>query len=207
MVEGPEFDKFREWFDVMAITHGKSFSDDLRARTTAEYFDVLRPYPYELVQMSYETLRRKMKKWPVPADWLEALPPHSSVLRLPLMHDKEIERNDYAESVGYEWPSFCQCDVCVRDGATHLKPRFVPRIDAHGNVTERRHPARQGRAIILGRWIHGAELKAWCAARADFYIRKTAIENAMKSERFTVQQRTERMSVAAAGVIAEHRAD
>ena len=163
-----DFDRFCEWFDVLAVTHRLQSTEDLRGKMKAEYFDVLQSYPMEAVETSYQNLRRKMKKWPVPADWLENLPPTGSVARLPQMTHAEMRENDEAEALGYEAASVCRCAACVAANCL-MPPRYVPRLDREGNPIERRHPVRVGRAILLGRWIHGSELRAWYNARAGWY--------------------------------------
>lgn len=177
------FPRFQDMFNVLAITHRLQGSDDLRGKMQTEYFDVLESYPIEAVEFAYQSLRRKMKKWPVPADWLEALPPYGGIGRLPLASPAEITESDAAESLGYEAASVCTCRACVEAGC-FMPPRFVPRLDRDGNVMDRRHPDRQGRALTLGRWIHGAELKAWYASRAAFYEQLYAIRDAEKMARF-----------------------
>lgn len=165
--------KFSEWFDVLAVTHRLQATEDQRGRMQAEYFDVLRPYPLEAVASAYESLRRKMKKWPVPADWLENLPPFGSTARLPLASPSEVRENDEAEKLGYEAAAICHCALCVAADC-HMPPRYVPRLYQDA-VIERQHPQRQGRPLLLGRWIHGEELKRWYRARADFYALKDKI--------------------------------
>jgi hypothetical protein len=184
MVEA-DYARFSEWFDVLAVTHRLQGSEDMRGKMKAEYFDVLRSYPFRAVESAYQTLRRKMKKWPVPADWLEALPPFGSVTRLPLMTDAEADESDEAERLGYERDEFCHCALCERGHTTHLKSRCVPRLDANGHELERQHPRRQGRPVLLGRWIHSDELRRWAAARGAFYEQKDVIGQAMQLEQIT----------------------
>ncbi len=169
-MDASHFDKFGEWFDVLAVTHRLQATEDQRGRMKAEYFDVLRAYPVEAVASSYESLRRKMKKWPVPADWLENLPPFGSVGRLPLASPDEIAENDEAERLGYERETVCKCALCVAADC-YMPPRYVPRL-YQGEVIERRDPKKMGRPLLLGRWLHGEELKRWYRARADFYALK-----------------------------------
>lgn len=163
-----EFDRFCEWFDVLAVTHRLHCSEDLRGKMKAEYFEVLAPYPVEIIEAAYQTLRRRMKKWPVPADWLEAMPPFGSVARLPLMTSAEQREHDHAEVLGYEAEGPCKCASCEAEGIV-MPSRYVPRQDRDGNFYERRHPLKQGHAVLLGKWIHGKELRSWWSARAQFY--------------------------------------
>ena len=169
---------FSDWFDVLAVTHRLQAREDMRAKMKSEYFDVLRAYPLAIVESAYQTLRRRSKKWPTPADWCEALPPVSSVSRLAPMTREEQRESDHAESLGYEAEGPCACALCVAEGVV-MPPRYVPRRDREGNFYERRHPVRQGRAVLLGRWIHGAELRSWWVARANFYEQLHALKPAV----------------------------
>lgn len=185
---------FAAWFDVLAVTHRLNSTEDQRGKMQAEYFDVLRPYPLEAVRFSYESLRRKMKKWPVPADWLEALPPFGSTSRLPLLTAEEIAENDHAEKLGYEADRVCHCDDCAAADC-FMAPHYVPRLDYRGEIQERRHPQRDGRPVLLGRWIHGHELKRWYAARANFYSLKAKVFAALQAERgMDPQSRMDRLT-------------
>lgn len=177
-----DFTRFVEWFDVLAVTHRLNAKPELRNKMRAEYFDVLRSYPVDAVQSAYETLRRKMKKWPVPADWLEALPPFGSVARLPALTADEQAQHDEAERLGYEAAHVCTCMSCVAANCAQ-PPRYVPLLDRDGQVIERRHPLRVGRPVLLGRWIHGRELRNWYSARAEFYAVKAKIDAQLEQER------------------------
>lgn len=194
---------------MLAVTHRLQAAEDLRAKMKAEYFAVLRDYPVDIVQQAYETLRRRMKKWPVPADWLEAFPPFGSVERLPVATPEQIAMNAEAERLGYEPEEYCRCEICVREEATHLKSRYVPIVvGPDEKVIERRDPHRAGRPILLGRWIHGHELKRWYAARAKFYEMKNTIWADLQLEKNQhPDSRIQRMERLAAGIQAEHEAD
>lgn len=199
-----EFDvgKFEEWFDVLAVTHRLQAKPELLVKMRAEYFAVLQPYSFEAVESAYQSLRRKMKKWPVPADWLEALPLMSSVDRLPVLTAEELAQNDEAERLGYERPTICACAAC-RAADVHLPSRYVPQLDRDGHEIARRHPTRAGKAILLGRWLHGHELKRWYAARAKFYELKTKIEAAQKAQHAqTPEERMARLVQISRGTIA-----
>lgn len=192
---------FAQWFNVLAVTHRLMASEDLKGRMLAEYFDVLRPYPFEAVEQSYQALRRKMKKWPVPADWLEALPAFGSVWRLPPLTDAEYQLNDEAEKLGYEREAVCQCRSCV-DAGCFMPPRYVPVIDRDGKTIERRHPHRNSVPVLLGRWIHGDELKRWYAARARFYEMKDKLAIKLPISDLP-DDRLKRLTTEAVAVIAE----
>lgn len=172
-MDANHYQQFGDWFDVLAVTHRLQATEDQRTRMKAEYFDVLRSYPVEAIASSYESLRRKMKKWPVPADWLENLPPFGSTARLPPASPEEVAENDEAERLGYEAQAVCTCALCVAADC-FLPPRYVPRM-YQGEVIERRHPTKQGRPLLLGMWLHGESLKRWYRARAEFYSLKEQI--------------------------------
>lgn len=194
--------QFSTWFDVLAVTHGKGFpNEDIRTRAKSEYFDVLRPYPMEAVASAYETLRRKMKKWPVPADWLEALPPGGASRQLPVLTTAQAQESDEAEALGYERREPCRCLQCQRDGTTHMFSRYVPRYE----LGERRHPNRN-RTVLLGRWLHGDELRRWYIARAQFHALKETMDAkiaARAKATQTPEQRLARVVKTAHGVVAE----
>lgn len=174
------FDQFAEWFDVLAVTHRLNAREDLRQKMRGEYFAVLKPYSIESVTYAYESLRRKMKKWPVPADWLEALPPTSSVDRLPAATADEIAEAEEAERLCYEQPKICQCELCV-EAQCHMPPRYVPRLDRDGHTLDRRHPGRSGAPVLLGEWLHGLRLRSWYAARGQFYELKAKLDADQKA--------------------------
>lgn len=194
---------FSDWFDVLAVTHRLQAPEDMRSKMKSEYFDVLRPYPIEAVSSAYESLRRKMKKWPVPADWLEALPPAGNTGRLMLATAAEVTENDEAERLGYEAVGRCACPRCVEAGC-FLPPRYVPRLDRDGLTFERRHPLRDGRPILLGRWLHGEDLKRWYAARAQFYELKTKLGVELPLSALP-EDRIQRLATEARAVMAEVR--
>lgn len=205
-MKAQDYDYFVGWFDLLAVTHRLLAAEDLRAKMRAEYFDILRPYPVEAVQSAYETLRRRAKKWPVPADWCEALPPCGAAARLPLMTVDEMRDTTHAEALGYEASALCACAECMAADATHLYPRFVPRLDSDGQVFERRHPDRQGKPVVIGRWVHGAELKRWYRTRGDFYEKfkqLRAQELAAQVARRHPEARMQRLVTEARAVTAE----
>ena len=198
-----DFDRFAEWFDVLAVTHRLTAGADLRPKMRAEYFAVLAPYSLEAVTDAYESLRRKMKKWPVPADWLEALPRTSSVDRLPALTGDEMRDTEEAERLAYEQPEICRCHLCVAADC-HMPPLYVPRTDREGGTLERRHPIRRGKAVLLGEWLHGQRLKAWYVARAQFYELKAKLDADAKAKRaLTPEERMQRLITTSRSTIAE----
>lgn len=199
-----DFNQFSNWFDILAVTHRLSVNEDLKAKMKAEYFDVLRSYPMDAVETSYQNLRRKMKKWPVPADWLEALPPFGSIERLTPLTADEKAQNDEAETLGYEREEICKCRLCVEADCV-MPPRYVPRVN--GEVIPRRDPVRMGRPVLLGRWLHGKELKSWYAARARYYEQKTVVWAALLKEKtLDSRQRIEKLAVTAKVAIMQNAA-
>lgn len=208
MTDEQDFQQFSDWFDVLAVTHRISGGEDLRSKMKAEYFDVLQSYPARAVETAYQNLRRKMKKWPVPADWLEALPPSGSTARLPLLTADEQRENDRAEALGYEAEAVCTCTRCVAANCA-MPPHYVPRLDAQGREIPRQHPMRAGRPALLGRWLHGTELRAWYSARAVYYSLKDHIDAQMEAEKTrkrTPEERMQRMARLARLAIVENTA-
>jgi hypothetical protein len=184
--------RFCEWFDLLAVTHRLMATEDLRQKMKAEYFDILRDYPVEVIEYAYGTLRRRMKKWPVPADWMEALPPMAEGWRLPLATDAEMAEITAAERQGYDSGGGCTCPTCTAAGCTHLPSRYVPRLNQDGEVIQRRWPERS-RPVILGRWIHGDELRCWYAARAKCYEAVALIKSADDAARLRRLSTEDRM--------------
>jgi hypothetical protein len=200
-VDSRHLGQFAEWFNSLAVIHRLACSEDLKAKMLAEYFAVLEPYPIEAIESAYQSLRRKMKKWPVPADWLENLPPYGSTARLPLASPAEVAESDEAERLGYEAAAVCTCSRCVQ-AECFMPPRYVPRLDDQGQLIERRHPSRTGRALLLGRWLHGEELKRWYRARADFYALKAKLAEKLPLPT-SPDERLAQLRKTARGVIAE----
>jgi hypothetical protein len=198
-----DLQRFGDWFETLAVIHRLAGSEDARLRMKAEYFDVLRPYAVIAVESAYQTLRHRMKKWPVPADWLEALPPHGSATRLPLLTFEEQRENDEAERLGYEAEKYCHCRECEAADATHIKPRYVPRLDQHGHTIDRQHSTRPNRAVSLGRWIHGTELKGYYAAMGAFFALRAKLEAKAGLPVLTPEERIERMKREAKALQAE----
>lgn len=202
-----DYERFSEWFEVLAVSHRMNASEHTRGQMKAEYFDVLQSYPFDAVEFAYQNLRRKMKKWPVPADWLENLPPFGNVNRLEVISAEDLRETQAAEALGYEQRDVCRCAICQQELAAPLQSRFVPRQDRDGHPIERRHPGRVGRAIMLGRWIHGDELRRWYFARQQFYDLKKKLKIDLDTEnaaqRSSPHARMERLVTEAKAQIAE----
>jgi hypothetical protein len=145
-------------------------TEDQKSASLNSYFDTLQAYSLERVRAGYEQVKVTATKMPVPAQWIAAMPKGSE---LPLMTRSQAAEYDDAERKFFEG-ELCRCRACVEDDATHLPLRFVPCLDAHGDVITLQHPWRQ-KPVCLGRWIHGAELKRWWAARGAFYTALAAL--------------------------------
>jgi hypothetical protein len=162
-----DYSTFKDWFEILAITHRLGARGEILEKMKGEYFDVLRMHDMDRVRRAYEKLRRSAKRWPVPADWCEALPPHDPTERLPTMTRDQIRESDEAEAKFYEG-DVCHCTACVAAHADHLPIRDVPRLDAQGEMIAMRHPKKRT-PVYVGRWIHGQELKRWWGARGQFF--------------------------------------
>jgi hypothetical protein len=64
---------------------------------------------------------------------------------------------------------------------THLHLRYVPVQDRDGNVMPMKHPNRS-QPVLLGEWIHGARLRGWYRARAEFYQQLEKLKPGIKRE-------------------------
>lgn len=170
---------FAEMFQDLTAMFKFYGTEDQKAAALSAYFQTLQRYPLDRVRVGYETLKETAQKWPVPAQWIAAMP-RSEGGDLPLMDWRQVKASDEAERLFYEGP-FCRCDVCTEASATHLNLRYVPCLDANGDVIPMRHPHRS-RPVMLGRWIHGHELKRWYVARAQFYERLHRLQPKVKAE-------------------------
>jgi hypothetical protein len=159
--------EFREMFEALsAAFRVRYITDRARDQALAQYFDVLSPYPISAVRRGWDKLRVAENFPKGPGTWLTAIP-KSHGGDLVVMTPAEMRESDDAERRGYEGDP-CQCRECREVGVTHQPIRYVPRLDASGELMKRRHPV-SGYEKLLGEWIHGARLRTWWSARADFY--------------------------------------
>lgn len=158
---------FRELFDDLVATFGRRFGSEAeRTRCVAQYFDVLRYFDLPDVRRGFDRLREGDGFPKGPSAWRAAIP-SSGASRWPAMTDAEMRECDDVERRGYEG-DVCVCRECREAGVTHQPLRYVPRLDASGELMKRRH-LRNGAEKILGEYIHGERLRTWYTARADFY--------------------------------------
>lgn len=137
----------------------------------ATYFRALQSYPWPAMQAAHEHLQRTATSWPPVAAWVGAL--RSDVATgLPVMTGAQARAADDADRAFFEG-ACCVCSACTEAHVTHLPLRYVPCLDANGDVMPMKHPARS-RPVLLGEWIHGYRLKRWYAARAEFYTKLEA---------------------------------
>jgi hypothetical protein len=156
---------FSEMFGELASMFRLYGSEDQKAQTLSAYFETFKPYPLERVRAGYETLKVTATKWPVPAAWIAAMPRGDSAL--PEMDWRQVKASDEAEKLFYEGP-LCRCKECEQANVTHLHLRYVPVLNSDGDVMAMKHPNRS-QPVLLGEWIHGARLRNWYTAKAEFY--------------------------------------
>lgn len=156
---------FSEMFHELASMFRLYGTEEQKTATLSAYFETLRSYPLERVRRGYEQLKTTATKWPVPAAWIAAMPRGDNAL--PLMDWRQVKASNDAEQLFYEG-SLCHCVECAAAHATHLPLRYVPVLNADGDVIPMKHPARS-QPVLLGEWIHGQRLRNWYAARAEFY--------------------------------------
>jgi len=146
---------FSEMFRELASMFRLYGTEEQKASTLSAYFQTFQDYPLERVRKGYEQLKTTATKWPVPAQWIAAMP--KGVLReRPLMDWRQMKASDEAERLFYEG-ELCTCSECADANVTHLNLRYVPCLDADGAVIEYWHPNRN-KAVLLGEWIHGYPL-------------------------------------------------
>lgn len=163
---GQDLPAFAEMFQDLATIFKFYGTEDQKASALSAYFNTLQKYPLERVRQGYDNLKATAQKWPVPAQWIASMPSGQGA-GLPLMSHTAARESDEAERRFYEG-DLCACPECVSANVTHMPLRFVPCLDANGDVIPMLHPRTQNRRL-LGEWIHGHRLKRWYAARAEFY--------------------------------------
>lgn len=163
---GQDLPAFAEMFQDLATIFKLYGTEDQKASTLSAYFNTMQKYPLERVRQGYDNLKATAQKWPVPAQWIAAMPSGQGA-DLPLMSLTAARESDDAENRFYEG-ELCACSGCVAANVTHMPLRFVPCLDGNGEVIPMLHPRTQTRKL-LGEWIHGHRLKRWYAARAEFY--------------------------------------
>ena len=173
---------FRELFENLLFS-GLSFTPpkDKREQALATYFQALEAYDFAAVRLAYERLQHGLTKWPAVSQWVQAMPRDGRAGGvLLIMNHVQARESDDAEQRFYEG-DFCRCRECVEASATHLNLRYVPCLNANGEVLEMLHPRKQ-RVVVLGEWIHGHRLKRWYAARAEFYEKLESLKPGVKRE-------------------------
>lgn len=163
---------FSDMFGELALMFRFYGSDEQRAAALGAYFQTLQTYPLERVRRGYEQLKVTATKWPVPAQWIAAMPRGDSAL--PELDWRQVKASDEAERLFYEGP-LCRCAACEQAGITHMPVRYVPCLNGDGDVIPMTHPNRS-QPVLLGEWIHGPRLRQWYAAKAAFYAQLQALK-------------------------------
>jgi len=144
----------------------KPVQADELART---YYRVLDAYELDAVLAAGRACLGRCKRFPVVADWLDALGPatHAPAPQdARQMSATEVDEQEHAARLGYN-DEPCACMPCVRAGVSARSLRFVPTELPDGY--ERAFNARSGRVELVGHWAHGAELARWYVARDKFF--------------------------------------
>lgn len=129
------------------------------------YFQAFRRYPLGQVRAGAESWVAHGKRFPKPAEWIDAIPRAGVGQRLPEL--TALEASDYqaAEARAYDGDP-CWCVACREAGVDHRFLRFVPDTDREGIVIKARIGDRQ---VYRGHWAHGFELHRWYQARDQFW--------------------------------------
>lgn len=169
---------FSEMFRELASMFRLYGNEDQKAATLSAYFETLQTYPLERVRQGYEQLKTTATKWPVPAQWIAAMPKAPGADLLVMSHSQARD-SDEAERLFYEGQP-CPCADCVVAHVSHMPVRFVPCLDANGETISMRHPRTQ-KPTLLGEWIHGHRLKRWYGAKAEFYQKLASLNPGVKA--------------------------
>jgi len=161
-----DFSIFAEWFNDLADMFRLYARDEQKAAMLGSYFQTLEKYPLERVRLGYERLKEISSRWPHCAAWIAAMPRQDGG-ELSFMDWRQVKASDEAERLFYEG-DLCHCRECVEASVTHLPLRYVPCLNADGELIALRHPNRS-HPVYLGGWIHGYWLRNWYAARSEFY--------------------------------------
>jgi hypothetical protein len=106
-----------------------------------------------------------MKRFPKPAEWIDALPKAKAAGLLQLSVDQSEEYRD-AVARGFEADP-CRCHLCRETGVSLRPLRYVPDTEPDGSDLRR---ADGDKIITLGHWAHGDELANFYAARDTFWV-------------------------------------
>jgi hypothetical protein len=172
-----DYSAFVEMFGELASLFRFYGTDEQRAAALSAYFQTLQSYPLDRVRRGYEQLKVTATKWPVPAQWIAAMPRGDSALAP--MDWRQVKASDEAEKLFYEGP-LCHCVECERAHVTHLPLRYVPVLNSDGEVIPLQHPNRS-QPVLRGEWIHGQRLRSWYRAKAEFYQKLESLKPGVRA--------------------------
>jgi hypothetical protein len=147
------------------------------AERESAYFKALRPYDFAVIKAGADKLiaTRVAGKFPIPAEWIAAMPARSARGDLRQMSDTEAREYRRAEAMRYE-DAPCTCEPCRSAGVTDRMLRFVPDVDEDGQDEKAFDPIGK-RVVTAGHWAHGEELARYWTAREQFFaLFKQAVE-------------------------------
>lgn len=157
---GPFLDTFRELRGV--LVH-RRMEDAEESKQETAYFHALRRYPFRDVRLAADNLLRSTAKFPSPSEWIAALPKARPDVR----QLRESEGTEYQRAAEIGWQDEpCDCVACHAANVTHRPLRFVPTVDASGEIDQAIDAA--GHLVTPGHWAHGWELSRWYAAHARY---------------------------------------
>ena len=142
------------------------------------YFRSLARFPIDRVNAGAEIWRGKGNRFPKIAEWIAAIPRGATAATVVYPELTPLEAREYrtaVEDMHYE-DEPCPCVECKLAGVSHRFLRYVPDVDTDGRDLR---GMLDGKIIVRGRWIHGAELARWYVARDHF----TALMGSVKSKR------------------------
>jgi hypothetical protein len=131
--------------------------------TAEEYFRLLMPFPLRAVDAGADAWISKGEHFPKPAQWIACIP-RAQASAYPTMVDPDASEHRRAVQLWYE-DQPCGCHECRTAEVSHRMLRYVPDEDRDGNDARM---VLDGRVVVKGRWIHGADLKRWYEARDRF---------------------------------------
>lgn len=153
---------FRQVVRVFPLRGG----DEETQRLTSSYFKALRRFHLTDVQAGADAHIASGIHFPKPAEWIGKIPPRKRT-QLRRMTDADAREYRRAELLGYE-DAPCSCALCQEAGVTERPIRFVPDADDNDRDIKVEDPIGN-REVTEGHWAHGAELRRWYEARADFW--------------------------------------
>jgi len=146
----------------------------------ASYFAAFRRFPLARVKAGAEAWIAHGKRFPRPAEWIEAMP--QPTVQAAVGELSADEADVWLEAERRRWEGRpCSCPACRQAGVSRRPIRFVPEFDADDADVRGRIGDR---VITRGHWAHGDELARWYAAKdaAMQAFRRWAETHAMRAD-------------------------